>query len=151
MGAADGLDHRLVGDHAREEPIDQPVDLADAEERREPLRELVHLELALLELAKERQPLPTLAKERLDGVGLEPLGLAEGPERFEHVGGEHTAEVDEQSAAVPVAAIRIRAPSAHACGAGSFVISCAASASCGTPWSKSFRYGSSVVPASERL
>ena len=62
----------------------------------------------------------------LDRVGRQPLALAERAERLEDVGRQHAAEVDEQ-------------PALAQDGAGIFVISCAASASCGTPTSKKLR------------
>src|SRR3954454_1705408 len=135
----DRPEHRVLGSDAREQPLDEPLDAvaADADPLGEQRLELVGVQLALLEPAQQRERLAVLLEGPLDRVGRQPLRLRELLERLEDVGGEDPAEVDEQAL--------------HAVGAGIFVISCAASASCGTPSSKSFRYGSSVVPASERL
>ena len=138
-GTPHGVEHPILGPDAREQPPDEALDAigGQADPLGESRLEVLHRNVAALELAQQRERLRVLAKRPLHGQRVEPLRLPERPERVEDVGGEDPAEVDEQAL--------------HAVGAGSFVISCAASASCGTPSSKNFRYGSSVVPASDRL
>src|SRR5205085_4781943 len=126
-----------VGPDAPEQAPDEAIGVRHADPLAEARLEVLHCDVAALELAKERKCLAILAKRALHGLRVEPLGLAERAEGVEDVGREDPAEVDEQSP--------------HAVGAGIFVIDSAASASIGTPSSKSFRYGSSVVPATERL
>ena len=141
-GAAQGLEHRLLGLHAAEEAIDQSFVAVgrDPQQRAELRRERVLVELSGLEPSQQRERLRVLAEELLDQLPVEPLRVAEGAEAVPDVGGEDAAVVDEQ----PLQA-------AHALGAGIRLISYAASASRGTPSSKVLSHGSSVVPASTRL
>jgi aminoglycoside phosphotransferase (APT) family kinase protein len=89
-------DHRLlrtqVGEHAR----DQTGVVGDADERAEPPLELLVGELASLQTAEYAERLGVPAKQRQHGVLLEPLALAEAPERLPDVRRQDTAEVDYQ-------------------------------------------------------
>src|SRR5438270_866017 len=124
-GVSAGLDHRRIRRHPGEEPLDHALALGDAEKGGEAILELRHLELAALELPQEVESLAALPEQLPHGLRLEPLALAERAERLEDVRRQNAAEVDEQPP--------------HVRGAGSFVIWCAASASCGTPLSNSAR------------
>src|SRR5207247_7343422 len=96
------------------------------EQRTEPPREFFHLDLAPLQLPEQVESLATLPEDPLHRVGVKPLRLAEVPERLKDVRRQDAAEVDDERMS-------------HVLGAGSFVISWAASASCGTPLSNSAR------------
>src|SRR5437588_5780168 len=90
-----GLDHRGVRLHPGEEPLDHARALRDAEEGREAILELGHLELAALELPQQVESLAALPEQLPHGLRLAPLALAERAERLEDVRRQHAAAVGE--------------------------------------------------------
>ena len=91
-----GLDHRVVRPHAREQAIHDVLGIGHPEPRRDEVAELLLLDLAGLDPAQVAAGL-LVAEELDEGVGLEPLGAAEGAERLEHVRRQHAAEIDQQA------------------------------------------------------
>src|SRR3954451_3658838 len=142
LGALYRRHHRPVGSHAGEQPIDEALAVLHAQAAADPPGELVLGDLPDLDLAQVAAGVVVLPEQVEEGLRVEALVLAEGPEGLEDVGREDAAEVDEEAG---------RSIFFHVFGAGMLAASHAASARRGTPSSKRPRYSSSVLPAMKRL
>src|SRR5205807_5278035 len=92
--------HLVVGRRAREQAVDQSLG-PHPEPRGELRLELVLAELAGLQADQQLAADAVLAESPSHRLGLEPLELAERPERIEQVGGEDAAVIDQETAEGP--------------------------------------------------
>ncbi len=108
----DGGLHRLVGDAAGEQAVDQPGG-GDTEHLGEARLELLLGERSGLQPDEQLPARRVRAKAPADGVGVDAVRLAERPEGVKDVGRHHPAPVDEQAleAARPVSPGPSRPPS----------------------------------------
>ena len=96
-GLAHGVHHRLLGQAAREEAVDQAFSRRHAQLPRQAQLEVRLSHASLLEREQQLARLRVGTEDPCERVRVQPLGSAEGAEGGHQVGRHHPAPVDQQT------------------------------------------------------